>query len=155
MLRNSWVSAELSFGEVHFWMGVHKCLQFLFLFQFFRCWHSFGFLLLIKHHFLNSLPSFSIQIGQLGVLRLYLLCVDFDITFNKTIPPVLFLVFLHSHLQYRATAITLYVPEALLSMNLLAPFSINDWLIGRRLQTYSQFAHGNLDIKHFCSCVCW
>jgi len=148
-------SAEFGIGEVHFRMGIHKWLQLVLLCRLIGSGLSLCFLLLIEHHFLYCLPCFSIQIRQFGVFWLNLLSIDLNISFNKAVPPVLLLIFLHGYLQGWFSSVTLYVPEALLSMNLLAPFSIDQWLVGLWLKSNSQLGHGNLDIKHFGCGVLW
>ena len=133
-------------------MGIHELLQLVFLLLLFGSWLSLCFLLLIEHHFFYCLPCFSIQIWQFGVFWLNLLGIDLNISFNKAVPPILLLIFLHGYLQSWFSSVTLYVPEALLSMNLLAPFSIDKWLVGLWLKADSQFGHGDLDIEHLgCS----
>jgi len=91
-------SAEFGFREVHLGVSLHEGLKLRLLLAFLTGGLTQSFLLLVKHHFLNSLSCLTIKVGELGVLRFHLLRVDLDVTLKETLPPVLALVLLESNL---------------------------------------------------------
>ena len=70
-------------------MGLHELAEH-FLFALLISSGEAGlFLPLIVHHFLDYATGFAIQVTELGVFRLDLLCVDLDVALNYAVPPAL------------------------------------------------------------------
>lgn len=56
------------------------------------------------HHLLDRLAGLAVQIRQLGILRLDLLCVDLRLTLDHALPPVHFVHLLKSDIDLLAIA---------------------------------------------------
>ena len=116
-------STEFCLGEVHLWVSVHECLELVLLLALLARGLSKGLLLLIKHHFLNGLPSVTVEVAELRVFRLHLLSVYLDVPLKQAVPPVLPLVLFECYLQSAFASISLNAPKCLVHVDLLAPFS--------------------------------
>lgn len=146
-------SAEFGFGEVHLWMSIHECLELVLLLTLLARRFAHGFLLLIEHHFLNRLPRLSVQVRELGVLRLDLLRVDLDVSLKEAVPPVLTLMLLECDLQDALAAVTLDAPQCLVHVDLLAPLTHKDGLVRFALQLNMHVMDTKLDVELLCSTI--
>ena len=81
------------------------------------------FLVLVEHHLFDCGSGIAVEVGQLRILRLYLLSVDLNISLNQAVPPVAAFVFLNGDIQGALVSISLEIPKALSSIDLLVPFS--------------------------------
>jgi hypothetical protein len=107
-------------------VSVHNGLELVFLLEFITGRQALLFLLLVKHHFLDSGSSLLVEIGELRVLRLDLLGVNLRITLNHAIPPVHLVNLTQSHLQGPHGSISLQCPQGVRSLNFLMQCSIDD-----------------------------
>ena len=107
-------------------MRLHESIQLGTLLLLFRRWQACLFLSLIVHHFLYDAARVAIQVGQLGVLRLNLLCVDLLVALDNGRPPIL-LIFLGQRDLKDALALVgrLQAPDRVALLHLLMQFSVN------------------------------
>ena len=81
------VLVKFTLRKVHFGMRLHKVLEYVLFLLFVRGWQTLLLLSLIVHHFLDHGPGFTVQIGQLGVLRAHFFGVYFGVLGDQLAPP--------------------------------------------------------------------
>jgi len=69
-------------------MCVHESLELVLLLNLITSGQSLLFLLLVKHHLLDGGASFAIQVRELRILGLNLLCINLGVALDHTVPPV-------------------------------------------------------------------
>ena len=99
-------------------MGIHKGLEFIFLFKLFGGRETLLLLLLVKHHLLDDAASLAVQVGQLGVFGFNLLRVNLRVTLKHAIPPVLALLLRQHQLQHALSIlVALNRPQRVVHLN--------------------------------------